>query len=69
MRSEKKILNILSLIVMIVILIGIVMFRYMGDKQQESTLATVLYIIMLIGSISTLALYYINTKRDKSDYE
>lgn len=69
MRSEKKILNLLSLVLVMVILLGIVMFKYMADQQQESTLATVIYIILLIGSISTLALYYIYTKRDKSDYE
>ena len=65
MPNEKRILHILALIVVIVVLFGIVLFKYMSDREQESTLATVLYIVFLLGSLSSLAIYYINTKRDK----
>ena len=68
-HTEKKMLNILGLIVTLVILAGIVLFKYLGDQEKESTLATVLYIIALIGSVSALAIYFLNAKRDKSDYE
>lgn len=67
MHNEKRNMNILSLVVVVVILIGIVYFNYMDDLEKESTLGTVLFIILLFGSISTLVLYYINAKRDKDD--
>jgi len=65
MQKEKRILSLLGLVVTVVILFGIVFFKYMADREQDSTVATVLYIIVLIGSISSIMLYYINTIRDK----